>query len=128
MHRHIKKAALALSLALLLSAPAASASPILRSGSHGHDVVLLQQKLSEIGYLRGSADGIFGSNSTDAVFRFQAANGLPEYGIVDADTYYALFSDLAVAGPEPTPTPLMTGAEGENVPQLQSKLAIWGFL
>ena len=66
MHRHIKKAALALSLALLLSAPAASASPILRSGSHGHDVVLLQQKLSEIGYLRGSADGIFGSGTPTA--------------------------------------------------------------
>ena len=71
MHRHIKKAALALSLALLLSAPAASASPILRSGSHGHDVVLLQQKLSEIGYLRGSADGIFGSGTERAVAEFQ---------------------------------------------------------
>ena len=39
MHRHIAKATLALSLALLLSAPAASASPVLRNGSHGHDVV-----------------------------------------------------------------------------------------
>ena len=88
----------------------------------------IQQRLIDLNYLNDVADGIFGSNSTDAVFRFQAANGLPEYGIVDADTYYALFSDLAVAGPEPTPTPLMTGAEGENVTQLQSKLAIWGFL
>ena len=88
----------------------------------------IQQRLIDLNYLYDVADGIFGSNSTDAVFRFQAANGLPEYGIVDADTYYALFSDQAVSGPEPTPTPLMTGAEGENVTLLQSKLAIWGFL
>ena len=90
MHRHIKKAALALSLALLLSAPAASASPILRSGSHGHDVVLLQQKLSEIGYLRGSADGIFGSGTERAVAEFQRDQKIRITGIVNAATWRAL--------------------------------------
>ncbi len=49
MHRHIAKATLALSLALLLSAPAASASPVLRNGSHGHDVVLILLNLRYIG-------------------------------------------------------------------------------
>lgn len=90
MHRHIKKAALALSLALLLSASAASASPILRSGSHGHDVVLLQQKLSEIGYLRGSADGIFGSGTERAVAEFQRDQKIRITGIVNAATWRAL--------------------------------------
>ena len=90
MHRHIAKATLALSLALLLSAPAASASPVLRNGSHGHDVVLLQQKLSEIGYLRGSADGIFGSGTERAVAEFQRDQKIRITGIVNAATWRAL--------------------------------------
>lgn len=88
----------------------------------------IQQRLIDLNYLFDVADGIFGTNSTNAVFAFQAANGLPEYGIVDEATYYALFSDGAIAGPEPTPTPLMSGAEGETVTLIQTKLARWGFL
>lgn len=99
-----------------------------RDGEGETAIRLIQQRLIDLNYLSDVADGIFGNNSTDAVFRFQAANGLPEYGVVDEATYYALFSSEAIAGPEPTPTPLMNGAEGETVTLIQNKLAIWGFL
>lgn len=88
----------------------------------------IQQRLIDLNYLFDVADGVFGSNSTNAVFAFQAANGLPEYGIVDEATYYALFSDSAVAAPEPTPTPMGRGASGDEVREVQEKLIVLGFL
>lgn len=91
-------------------------------------IAQIQQRLIDLNFLTGTADGVFGANSTDAVFKFQAANGLLEYGVVDETTYYALFSDTAVAAPEPTPEPMGFGASGADVSQVQQKLALWGFL
>lgn len=88
----------------------------------------IQQRLIDLNYLFDVADGAFGNNSTNAVFAFQAANGLPEYGVVDDVTYYALFSDTAIAGPEPTPTPMGRGSSGNEVIEVQTQLGTWGFL
>lgn len=88
----------------------------------------IQQRLIDLNYLFDVADGVFGNNSVNAVTEFQAANGLPEYGIVDEQTYYALFSANVIAAPEPTPTPMGYGSSGENVTLVQDKLAMWGFL
>ena len=85
----LKRAALLFGIALLIAAPA-SASPTLRNGSHGHDVMLLQQKLSEIGYLSSKADGIFGSGTERAVAEFQRDHSIRITGIVNAATWRAL--------------------------------------
>ena len=87
---HILKTAFILACALLLSAQAAFASPTLKSGSHGHDVLLLQQKLTEIGYQPGKADGVFGKTTERAVAEFQRDQSIRVTGIVNAATWRAL--------------------------------------
>ena len=62
-HRFAKKILLLLGLSLLVTTSTTLASPTLKTGSHGHDVMLLQQKLMEIGYAPGSADGVYGSGT-----------------------------------------------------------------
>jgi len=48
----------------------------------GADVVLLQMKLKELGYLDTRADGIFGKVTTEAVKAYQADQGLEASGVV----------------------------------------------
>lgn len=68
----------------------AFASPTLQNGSHGHDVLLLQQKLTEIGYSLGKADGVFGKSTEQAVAQFQRDQNIRVTGIVNAATWRAL--------------------------------------
>ncbi|MCX7780772.1 MAG: L,D-transpeptidase family protein [Negativicutes bacterium] len=49
----------------------------------GIDVVKLQRKLRELGYLEGRADGFFNKDTEEAVKRFQHDRGLKVTGIVD---------------------------------------------
>jgi len=56
----------------------------------GPDVVLVQIRLKELGYLDARADGIFGLVTEEAVKRFQAENNLEPDGIVDRETLAAL--------------------------------------
>jgi peptidoglycan hydrolase-like protein with peptidoglycan-binding domain len=51
----------------------------------GTDVVALQMKLKELGYLSAQerADGIFGRATDEAVKRFQNERGWPEDGVVN---------------------------------------------
>jgi len=64
----------------------------LSKGSKGDAVVELQNRLNELGYSVGTADGDFGGKTKAAVEQFQSENGLAVTGIVDSDTYNALFS------------------------------------
>ena len=45
----------------------------------------LQEKLIELGYLEGKADGIYGDSCVKAVTAYQKANGLEETGIADPE-------------------------------------------
>lgn len=92
------------------------------------DIADIQKRLIELNYLFANPTGLFGDASTEAIRAFQAANGLPEYGIVDEETYYAMYAPNVIAAPEPTPTPMAFGASGEEVTEVQRKLAQWGFL
>ncbi|EGO62418.1 L,D-transpeptidase family protein [Acetonema longum] len=49
----------------------------------GPDVVILQMKLKELGFLAGRADGIFGKDTEQAVKNLQLEKGLPQDGIVN---------------------------------------------
>ena len=63
----------------------------------GDDVLLLQQRLLALGYTEvGTADGIFGPNTDEAVRIFQTRNGLAVDGIVGQTTWNAIFSSTAV--------------------------------
>lgn len=61
-----------------------------RYGSTGEEVRQIQTKLKRWGYYNGSVDGIFGSQTLQAVKSFQKANGLGVDGIVGTKTLAAL--------------------------------------
>lgn len=50
----------------------------------------LQVRLNDLGFLTGTADGIFGSQTRTAIEAFQADSGLPETGAPDPATILAL--------------------------------------
>ena len=63
---------------------------ILKYGSTGPSVQLLQLALNRAGFGPLETDGIFGTNTRNAVLRFQSMNGLVADGIVGPATHRAL--------------------------------------
>jgi len=72
-------------IAVLLPQTAYGAS-LLKYGSRGTEVKNLQQQLIKLGYLKGKADGIFGSQTRAAVIKFQKDYKLKQDGIVGPET------------------------------------------
>ena len=75
-------------IVLLLSGEA-FAAPILKQGSEGHDVLVLQQNLNTLGY-QVEPDGVFGYTTYRAVIAFQRDEKLTINGTVDRETWRAL--------------------------------------
>ena len=61
-----------------------------KMGSTGSEVSKIQSRLKEWGYYTGSVDGIFGTQTRNAVIKFQKANGLVPDGIVGSKTLAAI--------------------------------------
>lgn len=80
-----------------IKVPANIPYPTLQRGDKGDAVKALQQRLIELGYLDGAADGDFGRKSEAAVQAFQQANGLDVTGVANDATQHALYSESAVA-------------------------------
>lgn len=66
--------------------------PLLKKGSKGDDVVLLQQKLIEYGALSGSADGDYGNMTANAVKEIQKQFDMEPTGVADNEFQQRLFS------------------------------------
>jgi hypothetical protein len=62
----------------------------LRYGMRGSDVKALQQRLAALKYYPGPADGVFGSDTLEAVWAFQEVQGLSVDGVVGPHTAHAL--------------------------------------
>lgn len=60
---------------------------ILKLGSTGPEVKLIQSLLTKIGYNPGPIDGAFGSQTMQAVIAFQRNNGLTPDGVVGPETW-----------------------------------------
>lgn len=122
------------------AAPTASvdseSDAVLKKGSRGDAVKSLQQKLITLGYLSGTADGIFGSDTRDAVKAFQRNEGIDDDGVAGAETLAALSSVTVVPsnpGQSETSAPitgslLKKGSRGDAVKALQEKLIALGYL
>ena len=67
----------------------------LSKGSKGEEVLAMQNRLYELGYLTDARDGQFGNNTQTAVKIFQSRAGLPVTGIADSDTLNALYAEDA---------------------------------
>lgn len=67
---------------------------VLKQGSTGSDVKTMQRKLKNWGYYFGSVDGVFGSQTKEAVKYFQRKNNLAVDGIVGKNTLKALGMSL----------------------------------
>ena len=86
-----KRLALALALlfavnSIIISQAQSAQAATYRVGSTGSEVRTIQTKLKNWGYYDGSVDGIYGSQTAEAVKYFQRSNGLSADGIVGAAT------------------------------------------
>lgn len=122
--------------------------PTMRKNDSGQNVAQLQEMLIQLGYLSGTADGNYGTDTEKAVKAFQKANGLTQDGTAGPATQKKLFGGSAKAAPTPTPSPtpkatkagatptpapasssvLKVGSKGDEVKSLQQKLIELGYL
>lgn len=119
------------------SSPVATANPdatrTLTLGMTGNDVYALQERLIELHYLSGVADGVFGAETQAALIAFQKNNGLTADGNAGSSTLKKLAGSCkAATRTTPTPVPsgtvtLREGDEGENVYILQAYLFELGY-
>ncbi len=106
----------------------ASITSTLRRGSRGSQVTTLQKRLNTLGYNAGTADGIFGGRTYNAVVAFQRANGLSVDGIVGRNTVAKLFSNIAPKPdpkPTPAPKPQPSPEQGTTVEQMYRVRKSW---
>ena len=119
------------------SSPVATANPdatrTLTLGMTGNDVYALQERLIELRYLSGVADGVFVAETQAALIAFQKNNGLTADGNAGSSTLKKLAGSCkAATRTTPTPAPagtvtLREGDEGENVYILQAYLFELGY-
>ncbi len=116
-----------------------SSSGTLKKGSTGDEVRKMQNRLKELGYLKGSADGDFGAATETAVKAFQAQNGLTVDGKAGTATLNKLYSasarrapsTTATNTPRATATPFTSykhGDTGSEVKRMQQRLKELGYL
>jgi len=123
------------------SAPSPTPQTSLKLGSQGPEVRTVQQKLKELGFLKGSVDGDFGAATEKAVKDFQKQYGLTVDGKVGPATMAKLATARQTAKPAVTPTPkptatpsyntntyLRNGNNGKQVSQMQERLISLGYL
>ena len=67
-----------------------SVEALSKYGSRGSEVTQIQTKLKRWGYYNGNIDGIYGSQTVEAVKYFQRKNGLSVDGIAGAKTLAAM--------------------------------------
>ncbi|MBO5035620.1 MAG: spore cortex-lytic enzyme [Clostridia bacterium] len=67
-----------------------SSDALSKYGSRGSEVRKIQQKLSSWGYYDGAVDGIYGTQTKNAVIYFQRKNGLQADGIAGPQTLAAM--------------------------------------
>lgn len=88
--------------------PTKAPTRTLKKSFTGEDVKQLQQALIDLGYLNDAADGTFGTNTEEAVIRFQAVNGLSADGLAGVKTQELLYSGNALSADQaPKPDFLM---------------------
>ena len=116
--------------------PSATATPnlskdlYLEVGSSGKNVRTLQNRLIELGWLAGQADGEFGGATEYAVKAFQAREGLWDDGVAGPSTLEEMYSTKAAKTSTVVSSigvTLESGMEGASVRALQKRLKALGY-
>ena len=107
-----------------LSSLAAYQSTTLRNGMRGEEVAEIQRALIALGYLKGTADGVFGNNTENAVRKFQRKNKLTADGLVGTKTKELLLAKASGSSAPTESTPSSSGndsatASGSNASAAQ---------
>ena len=116
------------------TSPVTTANPdqtrTLSVGMTGNDVYALQERLIELNYLSGVADGVFGTETQNALIAFQNRNGLTADGTAGASTLKKLSGSCKAATTTAAPSSngtLHEGDSGEDVYNLQARLFELGY-
>ncbi|MEE1199010.1 MAG: peptidoglycan-binding domain-containing protein, partial [Christensenellales bacterium] len=90
----------------------------LSKGAKSDEVLDMQNRLYQLGFLLDDRDGAFGSNTQTAVKMFQQSAGLPITGIADNETLTRMYADDAprTEYAQPTPTPVVATSAPEATP------------
>ena len=75
-----------------------SGYPLVRFGSKGVYVCVLQDALINLGYNTGGLDGVFGNNTKNAVLNYQQTRGLTVDGLVGNVTWRTLMNEVVGMG------------------------------
>ena len=112
----------------------------MKLGDSGESVSEIQGILIQLAYMEGTADGIFGAMTEDAIKQFQKDNNLIVDGICGEETYHLLknsstksstqktFSDEGTNNLTQPTKPLQLGSQGFEVRELQGMLIGLGYL
>ena len=135
-NRHKKAEELTAALALATPAPtvvAVSATPeptpepteepLIQKGAEGEDVLVLQKRLMELGYLAiDEPTSYYGHATKEAVKLFQRQHELQQDGICGAETIAMIYEEGA------KPYVMTEGAEGDDIESFQDQLVELGYL
>lgn len=101
--------------------PEAVYSGVISYGAKNHQVSLIQDRLTALGFFDRKVTGGYYEHTHNAVKKFQQFNGLTEDGVVGEQTWKVLFSlDVVHAdgvpkpSPEPTPIPYFVEVDVNN--------------
>ena len=109
---------------------AATATPtpaptVLKNGSKGDEVKELQNKLIQLGYLTGKADGVYGTKTAEAVAAFQKASKLTADGVAGEKTLNKLKNTSSTASSTTTTTTTAASTTSTKVSASQAQYANW---
>lgn len=115
-----------------------STSETLKVGSRSDSVKRLQQRLGDLGYYSGKADGIFGASTEKAVIDFQKRAGLTTDGKAGSVTQTLLYATGAPTASgstastgsttESTYTTYKQGMTNDGIKKLQQRLKDLGYM
>ena len=112
--KHFLVLVLAMTVLLCAVTPVSHAES-LRRGSRGDLVTTLQKRLKTWGYYTGNVDGVFGSQTEQAVKYFQRKNGLAVDGIVGPATAKAIGISLTGGSSGGSSSSSGTGSSSSDV-------------
>ena len=72
--------------------------PLIRQGSRGNYVCIAQDDLNTLGYRTGGLDGVFGTQTANAVRNYQRSRGLTVDGIIGCNTWRSLQENVVGTG------------------------------